>query len=147
MLRFRFGFYLAPVDNGPVEPVVNNYPEADNSQYYPRCCHVIKWPDFQGYGFNLHAEKDKPGQFIGKIDENSPAEAAGLKMGDRIIEVNGVNIETETHPQVIGRVKAGGDETKLLVVDKETDQYYQRKGVQVTSNLPEVKFITSTRRG
>lgn len=141
----------APVDNGPVEPVsvpvVNNYPEADNSQYYPRCCHVIKWPDFQGYGFNLHAEKDKPGQFIGKIDDNSPAEAAGLQMGDRIIEVNDVNIETETHPQVIGRVKAGGDETKLLVVDKETDQYYQRKGVKITANLPEVKFITTPRRG
>ena len=32
------------------------------------------------------------GQFIGKVDPNSPAEAAGLCEGDKIIEVNGVNI-------------------------------------------------------
>ncbi len=25
----------------------------------PRLCHVKKWADFQGYGFNLHAEKGK----------------------------------------------------------------------------------------
>ena len=28
-----------------------------------------------------------PGQYIGKIDGGSPAEAAGLQEGDRIVEV------------------------------------------------------------
>ena len=28
----------------------------------PRACHVTKWRSFDGYGFNLHAEKSKPGQ-------------------------------------------------------------------------------------
>ena len=28
------------------------------------------------------------GQYIGKIDGGSPAEAAGLREGDRIVEVN-----------------------------------------------------------
>ena len=32
------------------------------------------------------------GQYIGKVDPDSPAEAAGLREGDKIIEVNGVNI-------------------------------------------------------
>ncbi|XP_068229652.1 Na(+)/H(+) exchange regulatory cofactor NHE-RF1-like [Palaemon carinicauda] len=67
----------------------------------PRLCIIVKWPDFEGYGFNLHAEKSKPGQFIGKIDANSPAEMAGLKQGDRIIEVNGVNIANENHKQIL----------------------------------------------
>ena len=67
----------------------------------PRLCHVTKWPHFDGYGFNLHAEKAKPGQFIGKVDAGSPAEAAGLKEGDRIVEVNGANISLENHKQVI----------------------------------------------
>ena len=53
----------------------------------PRLCHVTKWPDFDGYGFNLHAEKSRPGQFIGQVDEMSPAEMSGLKEGDRIVEV------------------------------------------------------------
>lgn len=82
-----------------------------------RLCHVVKRDDFDGYGFNLHAEKGKPGQYIGKVDDNSPAETAGLKQGDRIIEVNGVNIGNETHKQVVQRIKAIADEVQLLVVD------------------------------
>ncbi|ESP04688.1 hypothetical protein LOTGIDRAFT_198460, partial [Lottia gigantea] len=92
-----------------------------DSELRPRLCHILKWPDFQGYGFNLHAEKGKAGQFIGKVDEDSPASSAGLKSGDRIVEVNGVNIGNENHQQVVKRVKQGGDQTKLLVVDDETD--------------------------
>jgi Na(+)/H(+) exchange regulatory cofactor NHE-RF1 len=56
-------------------------------------CKITKWPDFQGYGFNLHAERDRVGQFIGEINDDSPADAASLKEGDIIIEVNGTNIE------------------------------------------------------
>ena len=58
----------------------------------PRLCHVTKWPDFDGYGFNLHAEKSRPGQFIGQVDELSPAEMSGLKEGDRIVEVSLVSL-------------------------------------------------------
>ncbi len=66
----------------------------------PRLCHVIKRPDFEGFGFNLFAGKVKQGQFIGKVDPGSPAEDAGLKAGDRIVEVNGVHIGNENHKQV-----------------------------------------------
>ena len=45
----------------------------------PRLCRITKWPDFDGYGFHLQAIKSKPGQFIGKIDDSSPAESAGLR--------------------------------------------------------------------
>lgn len=82
-----------------------------------RLCHVIKVEDFDGYGFNLHAEKGKQGQYIGKVDDGSPAERAGLKQGDRIIEVNAVNIGNETHKQVVQRIKAIASEVQLLVVD------------------------------
>ncbi|KAI8127256.1 hypothetical protein FF38_03192 [Lucilia cuprina] len=84
-----------------------------------KLCHIVKRPDFDGYGFNLHSEKAKPGQFIGKVDANSPAEAAGLKEGDRIIEVNGVAINSETHKQVVQRIKAVAGEVRLLLVDVE----------------------------
>lgn len=83
----------------------------------PRLCHVIKVDDFDGYGFNLHAEKGKQGQYIGKVDDGSPAERSGLRQGDRIIEVNGVNIGNETHKQVVQRIKAIASEVQLLVVD------------------------------
>ena len=115
--------------------------------YTPRLCHIRKWPDFPGYGFNLHAEKERGGQYIGKIDDGSPAQDAGLQEGDRIIEVNGINIEDETHQQVIQRIKAGGDETKMLVVDREADAYYKQQGITVRSSISEVKFLATTPRG
>ncbi|XP_026501706.2 Na(+)/H(+) exchange regulatory cofactor NHE-RF2 [Vanessa tameamea] len=81
-----------------------------------RLCHVRKVPNFDGYGFNLHAEKGKPGQYIGKVDDGSPAETAGLRRGDRILEVNGQSIAGETHKQVVARIKQRPDDAELLVV-------------------------------
>ncbi|XP_018578226.1 Na(+)/H(+) exchange regulatory cofactor NHE-RF2 [Anoplophora glabripennis] len=86
-----------------------------------RLCHIQKWDHFDGYGFNLHAEKGKPGQYIGKVDEGSPSEAAGLRQGDRILEVNGESIANKTHKQVVELIKAENGETKLLVIDPEDD--------------------------
>ncbi|XP_070199482.1 Na(+)/H(+) exchange regulatory cofactor NHE-RF2-like isoform X12 [Littorina saxatilis] len=119
----------------------------DTAQLVPRLCHIVRWSDFNGYGFNLHAEKGKAGQFIGKVDEGSPAVAAGLKQGDRIVEVNGTNIGNENHQQVVARIKAGGDETRLLVVDAETDQYYKDDKRVVRGDLPEVLKLTALRDG
>ena len=104
----------------------------------PRLCHVIKRPDFPGYGFNLHAERTRPGQFIGKVDEGSPAEAAGLREGDRIVEVNGVNISQENHKQVVQRIKAIPNETKLLVIDKIGEEMYKKAGVVIRSSMANV---------
>ncbi|PSN47880.1 hypothetical protein C0J52_01262 [Blattella germanica] len=103
-----------------------------------RLCHIIQWKHFDGYGFNLHAEKGNPGQYIGKVDEGSPAEAAGLKQGDRIVEVNGVNISNENHKQVVQRIKAISNETKLLVVDAEADKYFKANNIIIKSSLPNV---------
>lgn len=97
-----------------VSPKNNKYPSG-------RYCHIVKRPDFDGYGFNLHSEKIKPGQYIGKVDPDSPAEAAGLREGDQIIEVNGVNIGVETHKQVVQRIKAISNEVRLFLVDPNTE--------------------------
>lgn len=117
-----------------------------SSQFYPRLCHIKKWPDFQGYGFNLHAEKDRKGQYIGQIDAGSPAEAGGLKDGDRIIEINGSNIEEDSHQQVIQKIKAGGDETHMLVLDRAADNYYKSKGINVNGRMDNVRTITTPAR-
>lgn len=114
-------------------------------EYRPRLCHVVKWEDFAGYGFNLHAEKGKAGQFIGKVDDNSPAEASGLKEGDRIVEVNGVNIGNENHQQVVNRIRSGGEETRLLVVDSATDSWFKDQKMVVKGELPCVLFGTAMR--
>lgn len=103
-----------------------------------RLCHMRKRPDFAGYGFNLYAEKGRNGQFIGKVDPGSPAELAGLRQGDRIVEVNGVNVGNENHQQVVQRIKAVADETKFLVVDSAADQYYRDQKVVIRGDMADV---------
>jgi S1-C subfamily serine protease len=64
----------------------------------PRLCFLTKGP--RGYGFHLHGERNKGGQFIRKVEPGSSAELSGLRAGDRVVEVNGENVEDETHYQV-----------------------------------------------
>ncbi|NXR04577.1 NHRF1 protein, partial [Sagittarius serpentarius] len=90
----------------------------------PRLCRMKKGPN--GYGFNLHSDKSRPGQYVRAIDPDSPAEAAGLAPQDRIIEVNGVCMEGKQHADVVAAIKAGGDETRLLVVDVLTDEFFKK---------------------
>ena len=66
----------------------------------PRLCHVIKWNEGDSFGFHLMANKNKLGQYIGKVDPASAAEAAGLKQGDRIVEVNGLSVTNLLHKEV-----------------------------------------------
>lgn len=113
---------------------------------YARLCHIVKWDDFDGYGFNLHAERGKTGQFIGKVDDGSPSQAAGLRQGDRIIEVNEINISNETHKQVVDRIKAFPNETKLLVVDQEADDYFKANNVIIKGAMTNVKVIKTPER-
>lgn len=105
----------------------------NNHNSKARFCHIVKWEHFDGYGFNLHAEKGKPGQYIGKVDEGSPAEAAGLRQGDRILEVNGESIANKTHKQVVELIKTHPNETKLLVTDPEDDCVITNPSSKTTS--------------
>lgn len=56
----------------------------------PRLCHMRKGS--KGYGFNLHTDKNKAGQFIRAVDEDSPAQRAGLRAKDKIIQVCNVQV-------------------------------------------------------
>ncbi|XP_070704629.1 Na(+)/H(+) exchange regulatory cofactor NHE-RF2 [Pempheris klunzingeri] len=105
-------------------------PQVDPSELVPRLCHLVRSEN--GYGFNLHSDRSRPGQYIRSLDPGSPADHAGLRPQDRLIEVNGVNIEGMRHAEVVAFIKKGGDETWLLVVDPDTDEHFKRRGVVPT---------------
>eukprot|EP00092_Neocalanus_flemingeri_P044112 GFUD01048788.1.p1 GENE.GFUD01048788.1~~GFUD01048788.1.p1 ORF type:complete len:242 (-),score=69.95 GFUD01048788.1:186-911(-) len=109
----------------------------------PRACHIVKRDKFEGYGFNLYKKKNTPGQFIGSIDQGSPAEDAGLKEGDKLVEVNGVNVEQENHKQVVQKIKEIPDEVTILVVDKDCEKYHNEKKIKITNILPHILQISS----
>uniref|UniRef100_A0A8C3EDY8 Na(+)/H(+) exchange regulatory cofactor NHE-RF1 n=1 Tax=Corvus moneduloides TaxID=1196302 RepID=A0A8C3EDY8_CORMO len=107
---------------GAEPPVVGG--QAAPEELRPRLCHMKKGPD--GYGFNLHSDKSRPGQYVRAVDPGSPAEAAGLAPHDRIIEVNGVCMEGKQHSDVVAAIKASGNETRLLVVDVLADEFFKK---------------------
>jgi Na(+)/H(+) exchange regulatory cofactor NHE-RF2 len=107
----------------------------------PRLCHVVKWNENDGFGFHLLADKSRQGQYIGKVDVGSAAEAAGLKLGDRIIEINGVNVTNQTHKEVVARIKAIPNETKMLVIDPQGEMYYKERNLAIKSTQPNVRYI------
>ncbi|KAK3530262.1 hypothetical protein QTP86_022408, partial [Hemibagrus guttatus] len=96
----------------------------------PRLCHIRK--DEQGFGFNLHCDKQRVGQFIRSVDPDSPAHRAGLQPGDRLVQVNGRSIEGLRHSEVVKIIRGGGEQTRLLVVDPETDALFKKLGITPT---------------
>ncbi|XP_057298391.1 Na(+)/H(+) exchange regulatory cofactor NHE-RF2-like [Hydractinia symbiolongicarpus] len=99
----------------------------------PRMCHMVRGD--KGYGFNLHGEKGVVGQYISAVDRGGPADNAGICIGDRVVEVNSVNVETLSHAEVVNNIRAIPDKTSLLVVDKITDNYLRKIGHPVTADL------------
>lgn len=61
----------------------------------PRLCHLVKGE--RGYGFNLHNDKTKGGQFVQCVDPGSAAEGAHIRAGDKLVEVPSVG---ETKPSL-----------------------------------------------
>ena len=108
-----------------------------------RSCTINKWVDFDGFGFNLHAEKGKPGHFIGIVDDNSPAEAAGLKQGDKIIAVNGDSVLQASHQELVSKIKSNPQSVRLLVLDPEAEEYYSSRDIVVTEDMPNVAVMAS----
>lgn len=79
----------------------------------------------KGYGFYLRAGPEQKGQVVKDVESGSPAEAAGLKNNDLVVAVNGESVEALDHDCVVDMIKKGGEQTTLLVVDKEADSIYR----------------------
>lgn len=82
-----------------------------------------------GFGFNVRGQVSEGGplrsingelyaplQHVSAVLENGAAENAGIRKGDRILEVNGTNVEGATHKQVVDLIKSSGDKLVLTVI-------------------------------
>lgn len=109
------------------------------SNLRPRLCVLEK--ESSGYGFHLHGEKGKTGQFIRLVEPDTPASAAGLLAGDRLVFVNGESVEGESHQQVVARIRATNGALELIVVDPATAELLQKHNLLcrkefVTEGIP-----------
>ena len=73
----------------------------DGRRPMARLCRLHLWADFAGYGFNLVAMKGRrASHYVQNVERGSPAEAGGLAVGDRVLEVNGSSVSSDSHQQV-----------------------------------------------
>jgi len=62
----------------------------------------------------------------------------GLKEGDRIIEVNGVNAEGDFHAECAAKIKSVIGQVKLLLVDSDADVFFKHHRMPLSSKQPYV---------
>uniref|UniRef100_A0A672YXM7 Sorting nexin 27a n=1 Tax=Sphaeramia orbicularis TaxID=375764 RepID=A0A672YXM7_9TELE len=93
----------------------------------PRLVRIVK--SDSGYGFNVRGQVSEGGQLrsingelyaplqhVSAVLPGGAADRAGISKGDRILEVNGVNVEGATHKQVVDLIRAGERELVLAVL-------------------------------
>uniref|UniRef100_A0A6Q2Z1J9 Sorting nexin 27a n=1 Tax=Esox lucius TaxID=8010 RepID=A0A6Q2Z1J9_ESOLU len=93
----------------------------------PRLVRIVK--SDSGYGFNVRGQVSEGGQLrsingelyaplqhVSAVLPGGAADRAGISKGDRILEVNSVNVEGATHKQVVDLIRAGEKELVLAVL-------------------------------
>lgn len=71
-----------------------------------------------------------PGIFVKEVSPGGIAHKAGVKANDRLVEINGENIEGCSHNQVVDKVNTAGNRIVFLLVDEEADEYYKNKKIK-----------------
>uniref|UniRef100_F6SSU9 PDZ domain-containing protein n=3 Tax=Ciona intestinalis TaxID=7719 RepID=F6SSU9_CIOIN len=118
-----------------------------------------------GFGFNVRGQVSEGGQLksingvlyaplqhVSAILENGSAEMAGVRPGDRILEVNGESVEGSTHRQVVELIKAGGNELRMTVIsvpakdaqrlDPDDDFFYDYDDIRrIEIDIPEYEHV------
>ncbi|XP_009071041.1 PREDICTED: Na(+)/H(+) exchange regulatory cofactor NHE-RF3 [Acanthisitta chloris] len=104
-------------------------------------CKMVKGPS--GFGFSLNMIKNKPGLFINEVQNQGPADRAGVENNDFLVEVNGVNVSNETYEKVVARIQNSGDRLTLLVCSKDAYRYFQSQNIPITASMADPIHDTS----
>lgn len=81
------------------------------------------------------------GVFVSEVTPGGVADRAGVNTNDRLVEVNGENIESYTHEQVVDKVKMAGGSLMFLMVDEETDRYYCSMNMKIRAQFATTKCL------
>nr|XP_037269072.1 phosphatase and actin regulator 4A-like [Rhipicephalus microplus] len=107
-----------------------------------RHCHLVRRTDFEGYGFLFGEDNERKQQLVTAVEPGSPAEAAGLRVKDIIIQVNGVEIDGACHQDIINRLNSIPSEAHLLVVNEVAfDSYKKHVGVNSLPSAHEMSDV------
>lgn len=119
-------------DPRPATPPPSPVP-APTQDYKPKLCRLVRRPE--GFGFHLNGIAGVPGQHIAEVVRGGSADLAGVEEGDILVEVNGVNVEQNTHEEVVAMIRATGDSLLLLVAEKAAYAHLKASAVVISAAL------------
>ncbi|XP_051788274.1 Na(+)/H(+) exchange regulatory cofactor NHE-RF4 isoform X1 [Erpetoichthys calabaricus] len=96
-----------------------------NLPHFPHKLFLTQGPE--GYGFLLRQERTSAGRiahFLQEVDQESPAEHAGMCDGDLLLAVNGDPVEGVDHEDIVAKIRASGSQVTLTVIDCKGSDFY-----------------------
>ncbi|XP_057266466.1 Na(+)/H(+) exchange regulatory cofactor NHE-RF3 [Pezoporus wallicus] len=105
----------------------------------PRLCYLVK--EEKGYGFSLKTTEGQKGLFIVELSSQGAAAKAGVQNNDRLIEINGKNVENDTHEEVVEKVKKSENRVMFLLSNEETDHYYKSQKMVLSKESASLRLL------
>ncbi|TSV54887.1 Membrane-associated guanylate kinase, WW and PDZ domain-containing protein 1 [Bagarius yarrelli] len=102
----------------------------------------IRRGENEGFGFVIVSSVSRPdaGTTFGRIIEGSPADRCGkLKVGDRILAVNGCSITNKSHSDIVNLIKEAGNTVALRIIPGD-----ESSNAALLTNAEKIATITTT---
>ncbi|NXF36466.1 NHRF4 protein, partial [Nyctibius bracteatus] len=130
----------------------------------PRLCHIVR--DKSGFGFSVSGPEGTKGAFQLSVQQDGPAERAGVPPGSWLLELNGASVRSYSHTQLARKVrdpgaggwgtgtgnvaehpaspfqlKQSGSKVTLLVASSAVEEFYRLRGLRVTAALADTSWL------
>uniref|UniRef100_A0A8D0KVD4 PDZ domain containing 3 n=1 Tax=Strix occidentalis caurina TaxID=311401 RepID=A0A8D0KVD4_STROC len=102
----------------------------------PRLCHIMR--DKSGFGFGVSGTK---GTFQLSVQQDGPAERAGVPPGSWLLELNGASVRSYSHAQLARKLKQSGSKVTLLVATSAVEEFYRLRGLRVMAALADTSWL------
>ncbi|KAM6142950.1 protein scribble homolog isoform 2-T2 [Phoenicopterus ruber ruber] len=88
---------------------------------------------------------DDEGIFISRVSEEGPAARAGVRVGDKLLEVNGVSLHCAEHHMAVEALRGSGSSVSMTVLRERMVE--PENAITVTPLRPEDDYSPRERRG
>ncbi|NXI35685.1 SCRIB protein, partial [Galbula dea] len=88
---------------------------------------------------------DDEGIFISRVSEEGPAACAGVRVGDKLLEVNGVSLHSAEHHVAVEALRGSGSSVSMTVLRERMVE--PENAITVTPLRPEDDYSPRERRG
>uniref|UniRef100_A0A8C5N148 NHERF family PDZ scaffold protein 4 n=1 Tax=Leptobrachium leishanense TaxID=445787 RepID=A0A8C5N148_9ANUR len=105
----------------------------------PRLCLIRN--EGKGFGFTASATGGVKGTFLLTVEEEGPADKAGVPNGSRLLEVNGESVVSITLSQLTKKLQKNSSRVVVLVLDASAWDVYESHGVTPSSALADIFFL------